>query len=85
VVGITAGEVTTNSGDTTVLADWVSASLANLAQHQIGTFTFGGNTDLVEQSAAGNAQTLAGNTVVELIGSHNEVGAIFGNHILTIG
>lgn len=81
VVAITAGEVT---GDTSVLADWVSASLANLAQHQVGTFTFGGNTYLVEQSATGNAQTLTGDTVVELIGTHNEVAAIFANHVLTI-
>jgi hypothetical protein len=81
VIAITAGEVT---GDTSVLADWVSASLANLAQHQVGTFAFEGNTYLVEQSATGNAQTLTGDTVVELIGTHNEVAAIFANHVLTI-
>ena len=84
VVGITAGEVTANSGDTTVLADWISATLANLAQHQVGTFEFSGNTYLVEQSASGSAQTLTGDTVIELIGSHNEAGAIVANHVLTV-
>ena len=84
VVGITSGEVTANSGDTSLLADWVSASLANLAQHQVGTFVFGGNTFLVEQSASGNAQTLTGDTVIELIGTHSETGAAVLSHALTV-
>ena len=83
-MGITSGEVTANSGDTSLLADWVSASLANLAQHQVGTFVFGGNTFLVEQSASGNAQTLTGDTVIELIGTHSETGAVVLSHALTV-
>ncbi|HEX7643540.1 MAG TPA: DUF4214 domain-containing protein [Burkholderiaceae bacterium] len=77
-------DVTANSGNISNLSDWISASLANSAQHQVAWFQFGGNTYLVEQSATGNAQTLTGDTIIELIGAHDLSTASFTGHALTL-
>ncbi len=68
--------------NTGVLSTWVDYAVSvtggALAQHEVGMFTFAGNTYLLEQANAAN--TTAGDTIVELVGavaitSHSTVAA----------
>ncbi|MGD0960868.1 MAG: hypothetical protein ABSB19_13765, partial [Methylomonas sp.] len=89
---ISSAMVSAAGGDPTQLAGWVSGALSSaagagdLAQHQIGWFEFGGNTYLVEQANAAGTAYGGGDTLIELVGVHNETGAVFNAamHVLTL-
>lgn len=84
LLGVLSADVTTAGGDPAVLADWFTTALTNATQHQVAWFQFGGNTYLIEQSASGGATTLTGDTVIELVGLHNEAAANVNSHVMTV-
>ena len=87
---ITAADVTAAGGSTADLAGWVAGALsplgADTAQNHIAWFNFDGNTYLVEQfNAQGTAFDATGSdTLVQLVGTLNESGAVLAGHTLTL-
>ena len=84
---VTAGSVVATGGNTTLLADWVAAAdgldgVVAGAAHNVTWFQFQGNTYLLESVAGQTADggtMVAGNTLVELVGT----GYTFGHATAT--
>ena len=89
---LTSSAVTAIAGDATQLASWVEAALSatthagNLAQHGIEWFTFNNNTYLLEQAGTKGTAYASGDTLIELVGVHDESHASFNaaTHVLTL-
>jgi hypothetical protein len=89
---LTSSMVTAIAGDASQLSSWVTTALsnnknaANLAAHGIEWFTFNNNTYLVEQANSKGAAYGGGDTLIELVGVHNEATATFNatTHVLTL-
>ena len=89
---LTSTAVTAISGDVTQLSSWVAAALStttnagNLVQHGIAWFTFDNNTYLLEQANTKGTAYGSGDTLIELVGVHNEATATFNatTHVLTL-
>jgi predicted RecA/RadA family phage recombinase len=88
---LTSTAVTAISGDVTQLSSWVAAALTttnagNLVQHGIAWFTFDNNTYLLEQANTKGTAYGSGDTLIELVGVHNEATATFNatTHVLTL-
>lgn len=87
---LTGSAVTASGGDVAQLSAWVTAALSssggNLAQHGIEWFTFNNNTYLLEQANAKGTAYGSGDTLVELVGVHDESQAGFNaaTHMLTL-
>jgi hypothetical protein len=89
---LTASAVTAIAGDATQLSSWVAAALStsknagDLAQHGLEWFTFNNNTYLLEQANSKGSAYASGDTLIELVGVHNEATATFNatTHVLTL-
>ena len=58
----------------------------DLAQHGLEWFTFNNNTYLLEQANSKGSAYASGDTLIELVGVHNEATATFNatTHVLTL-
>ena len=89
---LTSAAITAISGDASQLSSWVQAALSasthagNLVQHGIEWFSFNNNTYLVEQANTKGSAYGSGDTLIELIGVHDESHASFNttSHVLTL-
>ncbi len=80
---VTGDMVTAAGGDPTQLAGWVAGALSadsgDLAANGLTWFQFNGNTYLVEQASTDGTAYGAGDTLVELVGLHDESHAVLTN------
>jgi hypothetical protein len=78
--------VVTALGSSAQLASWITTAIDQTSTHGVAWFVFSGDTYLVENAggAGVNDTSFAGETVVKLVGIHNEAAAMAAAHIFTV-